>query len=291
MQMKKNRLEEKGSMAVYVSIVLLAFFIILSGIFVSSISVRKNQLKTVLMIKQSYELYNENVEEIYQKQLAKVTISYVADGLILHYDGIDNTGSGHSTTATTWKDLSGNGNDGTLSKSLDSSSFYWGDNNITLSGVSSTLGTYVDTPLNLNGQERTIIYTIDGTGLTGSIWGDTSSSNTNGLFNYYTFVANRGSSTSSNNKYTYTFAKSGIYQYAVTLSTSEMKFYENGELKETLSNTIGLTTTNNLRVLAAYYSSQNATNLKMYNFMVYNRALTDSEITQNYQIDKSKYGF
>ncbi len=73
MQMKRNIKEEKGSMAVYVSIVLLAFLIILSGIFVSSMTVRKSQLKTVLMIKQSYELYNENVEEIYQKQLAKAT--------------------------------------------------------------------------------------------------------------------------------------------------------------------------------------------------------------------------
>lgn len=72
MQMKRNIKEEKGSIAVYVSIVLLAFLIILSGIFASSMSVKKSQLKTVLMIKQSYELYNKNVEDIYQKQLQKV---------------------------------------------------------------------------------------------------------------------------------------------------------------------------------------------------------------------------
>ena len=73
MQMKKKILEEKGSMAVYVSIVLLSFLIILTGIFMTSISVRKGQLKTVLSMKQSYEGNNNNIEEIYQKQLAKVT--------------------------------------------------------------------------------------------------------------------------------------------------------------------------------------------------------------------------
>ncbi len=70
--MKKYILEERGSMAVYVSIVLLSFLIILSGIYASSISVRKSQLKTALRIKQSYEVYNQNVENIYQRQLQKV---------------------------------------------------------------------------------------------------------------------------------------------------------------------------------------------------------------------------
>lgn len=72
MQMKKNIKEEKGSMAVYVTIVLFAFLIILSGIYASSMSVRKSQLRTVLKIKQSYELNNDNVEKIYQQQLQKI---------------------------------------------------------------------------------------------------------------------------------------------------------------------------------------------------------------------------
>ena len=40
---------------------------------------------------------------------------YVTDGLIAWYDGIDNAGSGnHDNSATVWKDLSGNGYDGTV---------------------------------------------------------------------------------------------------------------------------------------------------------------------------------
>ncbi len=39
---------------------------------------------------------------------------YIKNGLMVAYDGINNTGNGHNDTATVWKDLSGNGNDGTL---------------------------------------------------------------------------------------------------------------------------------------------------------------------------------
>lgn len=36
---------------------------------------------------------------------------YATDGLLLFLDGINNTGSGHNNSATTWKDLSGNNRD------------------------------------------------------------------------------------------------------------------------------------------------------------------------------------
>ena len=44
-----------------------------------------------------------------------LSTAYVQDGLILHWDGIDNAGRGtHDSTARVWKDLSGSGNDGEL---------------------------------------------------------------------------------------------------------------------------------------------------------------------------------
>ena len=84
--------------------------------------------------------------------------------------------------------------------------------------------------------------------------------------------------------YDYAFNKSGIYNYTVTLTASEMKFYENGTLVNTMANSIGLATSNNLRLLADYYTNQNAKNLKMYNFMDYDRALTQTEIQTNYNV-------
>ena len=51
--------------------------------------------------------------------------SYVRSGLIAQYDGIDNVGFGlHDSNATTWNDLTGNGNNGTCASA---SVFSWGD--------------------------------------------------------------------------------------------------------------------------------------------------------------------
>ena len=88
--------------------------LMLTTVFLTSNSARMSQLKTVMGIKQAYEADNDKAAEIYNsitKKSKNKTISYVTDGLILYYDAVNNTGNGHSNTETTWKDLSGNGND------------------------------------------------------------------------------------------------------------------------------------------------------------------------------------
>lgn len=72
MQIKRKLKEEKGSIAAYVTIVLLSFFLILSSIYFSSTSVRKSQLITALKVKESYEANNNDIEEVYQTQLKKI---------------------------------------------------------------------------------------------------------------------------------------------------------------------------------------------------------------------------
>ena len=47
--------------------------------------------------------------------------SYVQKGLVACYDGIENAGAGtHDPNATTWVDLTGNGNDGTVGSGITS---------------------------------------------------------------------------------------------------------------------------------------------------------------------------
>ena len=62
--MRKIKLE-KGSMAVYVSIVLLSMLFILMAVFITSNSVMKSQIETTVGIKQSYEADNSRAAEIY----------------------------------------------------------------------------------------------------------------------------------------------------------------------------------------------------------------------------------
>ena len=53
--------------------------------------------------------------------------AYVTNGLVAQWDGIDNVGTGsHDATATTWKDLSGNGHDAVRK---DGAALAWADGN------------------------------------------------------------------------------------------------------------------------------------------------------------------
>ncbi len=55
---------------------------------------------------------------------------YIKNGLMVAYDGINNTGNGHDSDAKVWKDLSGNGNDGTLKGEAK-----WQDNCLNFDGI------------------------------------------------------------------------------------------------------------------------------------------------------------
>ena len=63
--------------------------------------------------------------------MADTVAGYVQDGLVGHWDGIDNAGTGmHDPNATTWKDLTGITGDGTLAASTK-----WNGGNCGTNGV------------------------------------------------------------------------------------------------------------------------------------------------------------
>ena len=56
--------------------------------------------------------------------------SYVHDGLVAQYDGIDNAGYGiHSDSTNRWVDLTGNGNDGTVNAAVTWDTKGWQNSN------------------------------------------------------------------------------------------------------------------------------------------------------------------
>lgn len=57
--------KENGSMAVYVTVVLLTMLILISSIFMVSSATKKSQLETAYKIKQSYESDNSKAAQIY----------------------------------------------------------------------------------------------------------------------------------------------------------------------------------------------------------------------------------
>ncbi len=106
---KPNKLkEEKGAVAALVLITIVGFLIVLTAFYFRSTQVRQTQLETDSLLKNIYE------SQVNDEITAYSWKSYVQDGLILHYDGINNTGNGHADDALTWRDLSGKGHNGTL---------------------------------------------------------------------------------------------------------------------------------------------------------------------------------
>ena len=55
--------------------------------------------------------------KLYSSAPVPVPDWYITDGLLMHLDGINNTGNGHSNSDKTWVDLTGNGHDVTLTGS------------------------------------------------------------------------------------------------------------------------------------------------------------------------------
>ena len=72
----KNKLKsEKGVMTAYVTVVVVTFVIILSAIFSIAVSNRKNQISTLIKIKEVYEQGNDSAEQLYEQQKLKDRIS------------------------------------------------------------------------------------------------------------------------------------------------------------------------------------------------------------------------
>ena len=166
--MKKWLKEERASMTVYVVVTIFSFMIILTSIFLASSAVRKSQLQTIPKIKEAYGKNLNNIQEIYDEREEEE--GYIQDGLVLYLDGINNTGNGHSNTTTTWKDLSGNGNDATLYNMTNSTISGWQEDGLRFDGVddfatvdiTSTPDVTIEVIVKMNKQVSTDFYGIAG---------------------------------------------------------------------------------------------------------------------------------
>lgn len=289
---------ERGSMAVYVTVVLFTMLIILSSLYMTTSSVRKSQLTAAVMIKKAYESDNNNAEKIYnsltgggssggQEQPEEPEIEYVTDGLELHYDAINNTGTGHSNTTTTWVDLSGNGNNATVTGGT------WSDNYLSFTSSNSSNGVKTNSafPINFSAKTFNIVFNLSQVKDVEALLGSRISTN-NGLmlFNYNSTNAltldtvRGGTRTNIGDR----LVANTNYNLTVTFDNGTLKLYNNGTLLNTTTYTNG-TLNNQLTVFTA--GARNNSLGMVYSVKCYNRALTAEEVMQNYNMDKETYGF
>lgn len=216
--------------------------------------------------------------------------SYVSNGLILRYDGIDNNGLGsHSNIASQWKDLSGNGKHATAS----TQSITWEDDCVWLS-----TNEYFTLPTDALGSgftAKTVELCIqkDDDTSNGIILCDKTGNSKVQIGYYYrenAFIVSEDTSplTSISSAMitdinTYTFTYDGV-------SISNIGYYENG-VKGSLINDL----TNNWSNPGdtPYIGRRKTTGIdylgRIYSIRVYNRILSDSEIKSNALLDNIRF--
>ena len=299
--MKKWLKEERASMTVYVVVTIFSFMIILTSIFLASSAVRKSQLQTIPKIKEAYGKNLNNIQEIYDEREEEE--GYIQDGLVLYLDGINNTGNGHSNTTTTWKDLSGNGNDATLYNMTNSTISGWQEDGLRFDGVddfatvdiTSTPDVTIEVIVKMNKQVSTDFYGIAG-------WQHWNADIPRiGIFrngeNLQFYSTNAEESAGTSKKYNISDYDS-IYYATLVSSASNKKFvnFINGIKVGNFSNVnVATLETQHLFGIGDYangshqYEGVRSLNGTIYSVRVYNRALTDAEIKHNQRIDKKRY--
>jgi hypothetical protein len=219
----------------------------------------------------------------------------VQSGLVLNLDA-GNTNS-YPGAGTTWTDLTGNNNNGTLVNTPTFDSVNGGS--IVFDGVNefADLGNI----LNYTSENFTFSYWVNFIKLTtnqvnqGPIIIYKGSFNVNGYYDQInadgrvTFVTNSpsniGSQTSSGEIIT-----GNTYNICYTRNGTSIRIYINGVDKTMIGGVHQnpITSNNNFR-LCNYQNNYILSNVRLFNFINYNRALSPQEVLQNYDATKGRY--
>ena len=213
---------------------------------------------------------------------------YVQDGLLLHYDAINNTGDGHSNSTDVWRDLSSNHNDGILSGGVT-----WHDNYAEFDGIDDWVNCgeqNSDYSINTGTNNTCVVGNWDSGG--GGIF-ISPAKKISGDFDIYNEDRDYGYQIVASNAET---QLQRIYSVTISYDGQNAMMYLNGniinsrnadgKIKKPISSTVyalGVNPTGS-------NAQQEWFNGKIYSVALYNRALSGDEIMYNYEIDKSRYG-
>ena len=226
-----------------------------------------------------------------ESEIKKEYIGYVAEGMLLHYDGIINTrnGSNKSAEINTWEDLSGNRNDGDIK-----SEYIWNEKGMNLSNATSgIIGNYLNA-FKITDFTIEIMLESYTTNSNGALLYDFHTSGANG---YFAKIYNNSLMLAFGNtryNYEYNFLESK-YPILITIECSkknkEFKIYINGENVYTYAGDIDISTSTSdlFGILNNDACNEGVYLDKVNNFRIYNRTLTDEEVKRNYEIDKTRF--
>jgi len=220
----------------------------------------------------------------------------VTSGLVLFLDA-SNIDS-YPGTGTTWKDLSGNNNNGTLTNGPTFSSANGGsivfdgtNDNVKLGNASTFLPTSAITmncwaKTNVTGVYKKLFVTVTAGGgpanTTGIYWSLGSSP-----YLYYVGVITNNGTVGVLS--TATISTSLYTNFCFTYDGSTIKLYLNASLLGSAAHT-GTINNSGIGRISGYDNNNESWNGNISTFSIYNRALTATEVLQNYNSTKSRFG-
>ena len=228
-------------------------------------------------------------------------LGYVSNGLMCLNDGEYNSEFGKSKKTKTWYDLSKNNNNATLKNFDFNKTSGWTGNSLLLDGKNDWVSMQkiynsnmtVEIALKiLNEKDGKKLYVIDNYESGGMGIEKNTSGYMLGAVNvdgsYYTALSNN--KINDNKKYSLTLQYDGSN---ILYRENDLKYntYAEGRIKEPINSTrfvLGVNASgenyDNME------SSEAFNNFEVYSVRIYNRALTDEEISQNYNVDKERFG-
>jgi hypothetical protein len=219
-------------------------------------------------------------------------VNIVTNGLVLYLDAA-NTKS-YISGSTTWNDISRGGNNGTLVNGPAFSGSNGGS--IVFDGVNDYVNCGNSTTLNLN-QHSICFWFYPKQDATKEIIYKASSANSSpGPYEVFQFVGNRiyyrlNANSTPNTTQTGTILLIlNTWQYiCATYDNIRMKTYINTTLDINAPFTTTLTNSTGVLNIGAYTDTQYAILANISQVQVYNRALTQQEVTQNYNATKTRF--
>jgi hypothetical protein len=216
----------------------------------------------------------------------------VTNGLVLALDAADR--NSYVSGSTTWGDLSGNGNNGTIQNTPAYSALNGGSldlngttNRILINCAANTIRSFdttcqftVKLPLYSEGQRCILSYR-------GSSGGELYiGKSSGGIFTFYNSLSTTSYTVGSIPDNTI-----AICAVVINATAGSISIYINGTLAGTATGRTGFSTAFNSTMYLGY--DNGGTNEYMlgnfYNFMHYNRILSASEIQQNYNAQRSRF--
>ncbi|MEG0873287.1 MAG: hypothetical protein RSG48_04960 [Clostridia bacterium] len=275
-----------------------------------------------IVIKEDEVKYSGNSFNEIQWAKDIIDYEYIQNGLLLNYDGINNSGKGHDKNTKIWKDLSENGNDGVLTGFNYSDNSGWGTDFLSFDGIEDVVSSLKN--VDYKGSNKVtieLVFSKEDDSKPKIILESSEDPNRN----YATYYINTGE---YNGVADITFAlkynevtnnircvnhkkvdnvvkKNKFNQVSIQFDSSRVydtfiSIFYKGQKKE-LSKIISPGSTlynydisnlpiNNYKIFIGGRASANTfSKVKVKGVRIYNRVLTDEEIKQNCEIDKIRY--